>query len=113
MARYRFALCYENNACQPGYVSEKIADCICARCVPIYYGSDGIEERVPADCFVNARQFRTLTDMKAFILAMPESGHRRYLDAMDEFCKSELAKKFTKRHLARCIAQAIGLKPRQ
>ena len=38
MAHYRFALCYENNAHQPGYVSEKISDCICARCVPIYYG---------------------------------------------------------------------------
>lgn len=112
MARYRFALCYENNANQPGYVSEKISDCICARCVPIYHGSEGIEERVPPECFVNARRLKSLHAMKEFILSMTEAEHRRYLDAMDDFCKSDLAKKFTRRHFADCLARALGLQPK-
>ena len=109
MARYRFALCYENNANQPGYVSEKISDCICARCVPIYYGSDGIEERVPPECFINAKQFGSLDEMREFIVSMKESEHKKYVAAMDDFCKSELAKKFTRKHFATMFADAIGL----
>lgn len=112
MARYRFALCYENNAHEPGYVSEKISDCICARCVPIYYGSEGIEERVPRECFVDAKQFKSLAELKDFIVSMPESVHRKYLDAMDAFCKSDLAKRFTRRHFTDCLARALELKPK-
>lgn len=112
MCNYRFALCYENNAHQPGYVSEKISDCICARCVPIYYGSKGIEERVPPECFVNAKQFKSLDEMKDFIVSMTENEHQKYIDAMDRFCKSDLAKKFTMEYFVDCFAKALNLKPR-
>lgn len=112
MSHYRFALCYENNSCQPGYVSEKISDCICARCVPIYHGSEGIEERVPPKCFIDAKRFRSLDDMKKFIVSMSEAEHQAYIDAMDDFCKSDLAKKFTMKHFCDCFANALNLKPR-
>ena len=112
MAHYRFALCYENNAHQPGYVSEKISDCICARCVPIYYGSEGIEERVPPECFINAKRFKSLDEMRELITSMTEAEHQKYIDAMNAFCKSDLAKKFTMRYFADCFAKALGLRRR-
>lgn len=112
MARYRFALCYENNSHQSGYVSEKISDCICARCVPIYHGSAGIEERVPRDCFIDAEQFKSLAEMKEFIVSMTEAEHRQYIKAMDAFCSSDLARSFTRKHFADCLAKALGLIPR-
>ena len=113
MAHYRFALCYENNAHQPGNVSEKISDCICARCVPIYYGSEGIEERVPPECFINAKRFKSLDEMKDFIVSTTEAEHQKYIDAMDDFCKSELAKKFTREYFAACFERALSLRPRR
>ena len=113
MAHYRFALCYENTAKQPGYVSEKISDCICARCVPIYYGSEGIEERVPPECFVNAKRFMSLDEMKDFMLSMTESEHQKYIDAMGDFCKSDLARKFTREYFFDTIAKALDLTPRR
>ena len=109
MAHYRFALCYENNAHQPGYVSEKISDCICARCIPIYYGSERIEERVPPECFINAKRFKSLDKMEDFIVSMTEAEHQKYIDAMDDFCKSDLAKKFTMGYFCDCFAAALGL----
>lgn len=109
MAHYRFALCYENNAHQPGYVSEKISDCICARCVPIYYGSEGIEERVPPECFINAKRFKSLAEMKDFIVSMTETEHQKFVIAMDSFCKSDLAKRFTRKHFTDSLAHALGL----
>ncbi len=110
MAHYKFALCYENNAHQPGYVSEKISDCICARCVPIYYGSEGIEDRVPQECFINAKRFRSLDEMKEFITSMSEADHQKYIDAMDDFCKSDLAKKFSMKFFSDMFAAALDLK---
>jgi len=109
MARYKFALCYENNAVQPGYVSEKIADCICARCVPVYYGSAGIEKRVPRACFIDARQFKSCGHLKDFLLSMTAEEHASYLRAMDAFCQSDQAKSFTWSHHFDCFAAALGL----
>ena len=43
---------------------------------------------------------------------MSASEHQRYLDAMDCFCKSSLAKKFTMEYFVDCFAKALNLKPR-
>ena len=110
MAHYRFTLCYENNGVQRGYVTEKIADAICARCVPVYYGAPDIERRVPRECFIDARRFRSLEEMREFLVSMSESEHARYLHAMDEFCKSDLAKKFTRDYHFDTIAAVLELK---
>ncbi len=109
MAHYKFCLCYENNASEPGYVSEKISNCICARCVPIYYGSKGIEKRVPRECFIDARQFRSKDEMKRFISEMSAEKHHEYVDAMNLFCRSDLAKKFTRKYFFDRFAEAVSL----
>ena len=73
------------------------------------HGSDGIEERVPPECFTNAKRLGSLDKMKEFMVLMSECEHQKYIADMDDFCKSELAKKFTRRHFATMFANAIGL----
>jgi len=113
ICRYKFAICFENNASQPGYISEKILDCFCARCVPIYYGSKGVEKRITRDCFIDYRDFRSLDELKDFILNMSEAEHRRYLDAIEGFLHSPALGFFSTAHYFRALADGIGLKPRQ
>lgn len=48
---YKFALCFENGR-YPGYVTEKIIDCLVAGVVPIYLGAPDIAEHVPVEAFV-------------------------------------------------------------
>lgn len=108
-SNYRFALCFENNASQPGYVSEKILDCFCARCVPIYYGSRGIERRIPRDCFIDFRDFAGLDDLERFIRSMSEEEHSRHIMAIDRFLRSKAIGFFSTEHYFRTLADGLGL----
>lgn len=112
MAQYKFALCFENNASQPGYISEKITDCLCARCVPIYYGSRGVEKRIPRECFIDYRDFRSLAELEQFLVRMDERTYNRYLDAIERFLNSESAEYFTSDNFFRLIANGLGLSAR-
>ncbi|OGX81660.1 hypothetical protein BEN47_19015 [Hymenobacter lapidarius] len=47
IGQYRFAVCYENSRL-PGYVSEKVFDCLFASCVPVYLGEPDLSRFIPA-----------------------------------------------------------------
>ena len=55
--RYRFCICYENAHGLPGYITEKIFDCLVAGVVPVYLGWDGIRDYVPEDTFIDKKPF--------------------------------------------------------
>ena len=112
MAGYKFALCYENNALQPGYISEKILDCFCARCVPIYYGSDGIEDMIPCACWINAKEFPSLETMLSFITNMKEKEHNAILESIERFLNSSACDFFSTEHYFTSLAEGIGLERR-
>ena len=112
MSHYKFALCFENNASQPGYISEKITDCFCARCVPIYYGSKGIENLIPTECYIDFRDFKDFQKLEDFIVNMDEKTHAVYVSAMNRFLNSQAAEFFSTEHLIRQIATGLELSPR-
>lgn len=87
LARYRFCVCYENNHGYDGYVTEKIYDCIFARCVPIYLGAPDIEEYIPKECYIDARKFNSFAQIYEYILNLTEEQWNMYINAMDKFIK--------------------------
>ncbi len=95
MSGYRFHLCIENNKDEPGYVSEKITDCFCARCVPLYLGWRHADRYIPRECFVNLRDFRSIEELGQFIDSVDEARYQVYLDAIETFIHSEKARYFT------------------
>lgn len=105
---YKFALCFENNASEPGYISEKLTDCLCARCVPVYYGSEGTGELVPRDAWIDVRDFRDNRELGAFLRDMDESRYNRYIEAIDRFMAGHGADYFSSEHLNGCIADRLG-----
>lgn len=52
-----FSVAYENEA-SPGYQTEKIVDAFAARSIPLYWGSDRVEEEFNPKAFVHARRFK-------------------------------------------------------
>lgn len=60
---YRFGLCFENMKEEPGYITEKIFDCLRSGCVPVYFGAPDIAERVPANAFIDYRNYSSLEAM--------------------------------------------------
>ena len=113
MSRYKFALCFENNASQPGYVSEKITDCFCARCVPIYYGAPGVADLIPQDCWIDARQFRDFREMQDFIMGMTPERHAEYLSAIEDFMHSSALDFFSTEHYFSTLAEGLGFRQKQ
>lgn len=107
MAHYKFALCFENNANAPGYISEKIRDCFCCRCVPIYYGSAGVEKHIPRECFIDMHDFKSFAALNDFIVNMPESEHRKYVDAINRFIVSPEAKYFSAKNFTDTLVNGI------
>lgn len=110
ISNYRFSICFENNVSQPGYISEKILDCFCARCVPVYYGSKGIEKRIPSECYIDFRQFKDFKSLEQYLTRMTEEEYNRYISAIDRFMISEERKYFSTDHIYQTIADSLGLK---
>lgn len=84
----KFAYCYENVADLPDYISEKIFDAFLSRCVPIYWGSNTISERVPKNCFVDRRDFRNTYEVNKYLLNITEKEYQTYQDNISSYMKS-------------------------
>lgn len=61
--QYKFSLCFENGS-YPGYVTEKIIDCLVAGVIPVYMGAPDIERYVPSELYIDARNFSTFEQME-------------------------------------------------
>lgn len=77
LSTYRFGLILEN-AIYPGYVTEKIFDCMAAGAIPIYLGAPDISDFVSSKCFIDVRKFSSWTDVFTFSAAMPEKSWTEY-----------------------------------
>jgi hypothetical protein len=56
---YKFYMAFENQSI-PGYTTEKIAEAMIARCVPIYWGNPRVVEDFNPKSFINANDFPSL-----------------------------------------------------
>lgn len=108
IAAYKFALCFENNASEPGYISEKITDCFCARCVPVYYGSKGTEALIPRDAWIDLRDFKNFAELARYLESMDEAHYNRYIAAIDRFMLSDRLDFFSTDHFYGVIADRLG-----
>jgi hypothetical protein len=51
LRRYSHAIVFENQR-QPGYITEKLLDCLVAGTVPVYWGAPDVGEEVPAEALI-------------------------------------------------------------
>lgn len=104
---YRFSYAYENYFNDESYITEKIFDCFQAGTVPIYLGAKNITDFIPANCFINARNFQNLDSLHRFIETMDEATWTSYQNNIRAFLDSPKAHLFTNTTLADAIMQAI------
>ncbi|MBT7600424.1 MAG: hypothetical protein HN560_05065 [Anaerolineae bacterium] len=109
LPHYRFSLCYENIKDEPGYVTEKIFDCMRARCVPIYWGAPNITDYVDEEAFIDRRQFETDEELEAYLLRVTEQEFEKFQDAMQNYLQSERFAKFLPLAFADTIISVLDL----
>ncbi|NOT17935.1 MAG: hypothetical protein HOP20_07725 [Sulfuriferula sp.] len=107
LMKTRFAICYENVRDLPGYITEKIFDCFFSGCVPVYWGASNITDHIPADCFIDRRQFRDTCEVYNFLKAMTEQEFIGYQQRIAAFLQSDAAYPFGSEFFAETIVTTI------
>lgn len=107
LSNTRFSICYENVRDLPGYITEKIFDCFFAGCVPVYWGASNVEKYIPADCFIDRRQFSTMSELYAFLEAMSETEFMGYQQRISDFLSSDAAHPFGANSFAETIVKTV------
>jgi glycosyltransferase involved in cell wall biosynthesis len=111
-SRYRFAVCYENMA-TPGWITEKLFDCLYSGVVPIYLGAPDIGNFVWPDCFIDRRDFATYDDLSRFLDDLTPVQFERYREAAREYLASPAYYRFTARAFADRFIDDIGAQLRE
>jgi hypothetical protein len=70
-------------------MTEKLFDCFFVGTVPIYWGAPDVLDWVPAECFIDMRQFADFADLRAFLLALTPQQEQGYRDAARAYLESE------------------------
>lgn len=85
-SEYKFTICFENCA-HPGYVSEKIFDCLAVGSIPIYLGAPDIDSIVPKPCFIDFREFKGkgYAELESFLRGLSEERLREYRESIRSF----------------------------
>lgn len=103
LQRYRFSLCYENVRDVPGYITEKIFDCLAAGCVPVYRGADNVQDHIPAACFVDLREFPSYEALHAHLAGMSDADYARHQEAIRRFLGGPACEPFSTRRFCETI----------
>ena len=106
LSGYKFSICFENTA-YPGYVTEKIIDCLVAGTIPIYIGAPDIDDFVPPEAFVDMRKFKSWTDLDDYINAITEQQAVEMINASREFLNSEQGARHTFEAYAETVFEMI------
>lgn len=94
-AQYRFALCFENSVLK-GYITEKLFDCFFAGTVPIYWGAPDILDWVPADSFIDMREFGDFAELRNFLHSLTPAQEARYRESARAYLASDRFEPFRK-----------------
>ncbi len=88
LAQYRFALCFENSILK-GWMTEKLFDCFFAGTIPVYWGAPDVLDWVPAECFIDMRQFKDFAELRRFLHAVTPAQEQAYREAARDYLASE------------------------
>lgn len=107
VAQYRFSLCFENSILK-GWMTEKLFDCFFVGTIPVYWGAPDVLDYVPAESFIDMRQFRDFAELRRFLLALTPADEDQYRDAARAYLESEQFTPFRLRTFADTMAKIVS-----
>ena len=103
---YKYGLCIEN-AKFPGYVTEKIIDCLVAGVIPLYMGAPDIEEFIPKSCFIDFRDYEDMDSLLQYLQVMSESDANKMITCGQQFLQSEKGRLYSYEGFAEFMANIV------
>ncbi|SCZ67241.1 glycosyltransferase family 10 domain-containing protein [Thiohalomonas denitrificans] len=107
LSRYKFGIAFENVVNVPGYITEKIFDCLFSGCVPIYFGANNIKDYIPEECFIDFRRYESFDELYEYISALSDDAYLEYQRNILEFIYGGAADRFSARTFARTIVDEV------
>ena len=95
LKEYKFSICYENAQGISGYITEKIFDSLFALCIPIYLGAPDITDHIPANTFIDKRNYNSYDELYDYLKNMSNSEYNKYLHNIKSYLRSPEIYKFT------------------
>lgn len=105
--QYKFSICYENTNGYNGCITEKIFDCFFAGCVPIYLGAPNITTHLPANTFIDKRNFSSYPELYRYLKSMDDREYLGYIEAIRDFIRSDKTYPFSPEFLRDQIVNEI------
>jgi len=109
LPKYRFALCYENVSDQPGWITEKVFDCMRADCVPIYWGAPNVTDYVDPTAFIDRRKFSSNQELEDYVCGIGERDYQRFRESIADYLVSQKFKAFLSPAFVENIVHVLGL----
>ena len=107
LKKYKFVICFENARDIPGYITEKIFDCLVAGCIPVYWGANNITQHIPSDCFIDKRGFDTYESLYQFMNEMPDQDYKQHLNAIENFLTSGKGYQFSSEDFSKTLVREL------
>ena len=104
----RFSICYENVRDLPGYITEKIFDSFFSGCIPVYWGANNVTHYIPADCFIDRRNFSDTEAVYIHLKTITEEEFYGYQQRITAFLTSDAAQLFGSEAFAETIVSTIA-----
>ena len=106
LKNFKFCLCLENCS-YPGYVTEKIIDCLVAGVIPLYQGAPDVTDFIPKDCFIDISEEMDLTKLENRLDQISEVEGMKMIQAGQDFLRSSQAYPFSYQGFAGKIAELL------
>jgi hypothetical protein len=107
LSNYKFCICYENAKDIPGWITEKMFDCLTAGCVPIYWGADNVSDHIWPSCFIDKREFPDYKKLYEYITTLSESEYLNYLNNIEKYLQSHDSYEFSIDYYIETLGSAI------
>ena len=108
LGNYNFSICYENATNYPGYITEKLLDCLSAQNVAVYGGDTTIGTKIPEKCFIDVRNFKSLPELHSYIKGMPASEYLGYIAEIQKFFANGSVTQFSNPTFANTIVGTVA-----
>lgn len=107
LLQYKFCICYENVQQLPGYVTEKIFDCLLAGCIPVYWGAPNISDYIPSDCYINRENFKSHEELYHFLNSMSEATFIGYQQAIKKYLSGSGVHTFSAQRFVDTVVSSV------
>ena len=97
LAQYRFALAMDNTwdpIWSAGYFTREVLDALYCGCIPIVKGCYDIERYLPADCYIDLRQFNDYGELDQYLQEFTPTLEDAYRDAICRWLASGEADRY-------------------